>query len=68
MASTPKIGVLHDLNCFSPIADIQLLIDELTVEDEEEYAGDIAWLKEILAEAKEVRAEMAQRQHRPAVA
>lgn len=49
-----KITVLHSLTPFSPVEDIQALIDELRAEDPVGFAGDIAQLEEDLVFAKKL--------------
>lgn len=47
-------AVLHHLGPFSPVEDIQALIDELRAKESEAYADDIAFLEEDLAFAKKL--------------
>ncbi|WP_158008608.1 hypothetical protein [Rappaport israeli] len=45
-------SVLHHLGPFSPVEDIQALIDELRAKESEAYADDIAFLEDMLDFAK----------------
>lgn len=45
-------AVLHHLSPFSPVEDIQALIDELRARGAEAYADDIAFLEDMLDFAK----------------